>query len=84
MGLLQEGHFLFIILFEHPVHTRWPFRHPWTTLSGSENLGNSWQMLQCRIDQSGHEEHGGWEEDDCEGGAEEDGDKLSSVSHEKE
>ena len=42
-------------------------------------------MLQLRIDQSGHEEHGGGEEDDCDGGAaEEDGDKLSSVSHEKE
>ena len=44
---------------------------------------NSWQMLQLRIDQSGHE-HGGGAEDGCDGGLEEDGDKLSSVSHEKE
>ena len=38
-------------------------------------------MQQCRIDQSGHEEHGGGgAEDDGEGGAEdEEGDKLSLV-----
>ena len=60
---------------------------PTTRLWGSENLGNSWQMQQCRIDQSTHEEHGGDEaeeqvdgsEDDGEGGAEEDGDRASSA-----
>ena len=55
---------------------------PTTRLWGSENLGNSWQMQQKRIDQSTHEEHGGDEaEDDGEGGSEEAGDKASSAWH---
>ena len=41
-------------------------------------------MQQYRIDQSGHEEHGGGAEGDCDGGAEEDNIKLSSASQEKE